>query len=501
VFEAAELDRKVSKKVYHEEVLPLREALLCAQQELRTRRSFRAIVLIAGVDKGGKSETMNLLNEWMDPRHLENHAFGEPTDEERERPYFWRFWRTLPPTGRIGIYCGSSWYSRPILDHVYGKISDHDLESELVRIRNFEAELVADGSVILKFWLHLNKAAQRERIRTLERDPETRWRVTAKDKKHLKRYDHFRATAERALRATGSGDAPWHLVEAKDPRYRSLTCGQTILAALERRLANDQPAPAPSPPPAMAATPAVRDDPDLPTILSTVDLSKHLAKNRYRRRLESVQGRLNILHRQAYRDGVSTAIVMEGWDAAGKGGIIRRITPAIDARHYRVIPFGAPTEEERRHHYLWRFWRQLPRAGHLTLFDRSWYGRVLVERVEGFAGEAEWSRAYGEINDFEEQLAAHGTVIVKLWVHIDKDEQLARFQQREQTPYKQYKITAEDYRNRERWDDYAAAVNDMVERTSTDYAPWHLIEGNDKRHARVQALRIVCDSLAARLPK
>jgi polyphosphate kinase 2 (PPK2 family) len=217
--------------------------------------------------------------------------------------------------------------------------------------------------------------------------------------------------------------------------------------------------------------------------------------------LEHYQGRLNLLSRAAYREKISTVVVLEGWDAAGKGGLIRRVTPAIDARHYRVIPIAAPTEEERRYHYLWRFWRQLPRAGQVTLFDRSWYGRVLVERVEGFASEEEWRRAYAEIDDFEEQLVSHGMVVVKFWIHIDQEEQLARFKLRAETGYKQYKITDEDFRNREQWDAYEVAVNDMVERTSTDFAPWHLIEGNDKRHARIQALRILCQRLEERLGK
>jgi len=499
VFEAAELNRKISREVYDEEVPHLRAELLRVQRELAKRADFKVIVLIAGVDKAGKGETMNLLNEWMDPRFLENNAFGRPTDEERERPYFWRFWRTLPPKGKIGIYCGSSWYSQPVLDRVYGRISGEALEASLVRIRNFEEELVRGGVLILKFWLHLNKQAQKRRLRRLERDPETRWRVTQRDKKNLKRYDRFCVAAEHALRATGTSGAPWRIVEGKDERYRSLTCGRALLAAIDGRLAEAAAAPAAEPSTAVVTETPV--EAGLPTILSTVDLTQRLEKKPYKRRLEALQGKLNRLGRTAYRRGVSTVIVMEGWDAGGKGGIIRRLTPAIDARHYRVIPIAAPTDEERAHHYLWRFWRHLPRAGHTAIFDRSWYGRVLVERVERFATDAEWQRAYGEINDFEEQLAAHGMVVVKFWLHIDKDEQLARFKLREETPYKRYKITEEDYRNRERWDDYEVAVNEMVEKTSTAHAPWHLIAGNDKRFARVQAIETLCDALAARLGK
>jgi polyphosphate:AMP phosphotransferase len=493
VFEAAELNRKVSKKAYREAVPPLREALLQAQWQLLQEATFSVIVLIAGVDKGGKSETLNLFNEWLDPRYLENHALVLPTDEERERPYFWRFWRTLPPKGRIGIYCGSSWYSEPLLDHVYGRISGNDLDAQLIRIRRFEQNLASNGTLILKFWLHLNKQAQKERIRALERDPETRWRVSERDKKHVKLYDHFRAAAERALRETGTGAAPWVIVEGQDDNYRSLTCGEALHAALAKRLAAGPTTTAVASVPSTAAAAAGG------TILGQLDLTKSVPKAKYRAELEHYQGRLNLLSRAAYREQVSTVVVLEGWDAAGKGGLIRRVTPAIDARHYRVISIAAPTEEERRYHYLWRFWRQLPGAGQVTLFDRSWYGRVLVERVEGFASEGEWRRAYAEIDDFEEQLVSHGMVVVKFWIHIDPQEQLARFKLRAETGYKQYKITDEDFRNREQWDAYEVAVNDMVERTSTDFAPWHLIEGNDKHYARIHALRILCQRLEERL--
>jgi polyphosphate kinase 2 (PPK2 family) len=214
-----------------------------------------------------------------------------------------------------------------------------------------------------------------------------------------------------------------------------------------------------------------------------------------------LQGELNRLGRRANRARTGTIVVLEGADAAGKGGAIRRITAALDARQYRVIQIAAPTDEERARHYLWRFWRHLPRLGRFTIYDRSWYGRVLVERVEGLAREAEWMRAYKEINEFEEQLVEHGIVLVKLWLQISDAEQLRRFQEREQTPWKQYKITDEDYRNRAKSHAYEAATNEMIERTSTDYAPWMLISAEDKRSGRVQVLRTLCDRLGAALQR
>jgi len=231
------------------------------------------------------------------------------------------------------------------------------------------------------------------------------------------------------------------------------------------------------------------------TVLSRLDMSLTLGKSDYKRRLQEQQARLNLLHRRALKKNTSTIVLFEGPDAAGKGGAIRRITAALDARHYQVIPIAAPTDEERAQHYLWRFWRHMSRAGRITLFDRSWYGRVLVERVEGFATEEEWRRAYAEINEFEQQLTRHGTVLLKYWVHVTKDEQFQRFKERETIPHKQWKLTEEDWRNREKWDDYEMAVNDLVEHTSTNAAPWIMVEGNDKAHARVKVITTLCDRL------
>jgi polyphosphate kinase 2 (PPK2 family) len=252
--------------------------------------------------------------------------------------------------------------------------------------------------------------------------------------------------------------------------------------------------PSPEAPPAPAPAPAPEA-----TVLDTVDLDAVLERPEYRAQRDELQARLRALTRRAREEGVSSVVVFEGWDAAGKGGVIRRITQAMDVQDYRVVPIGAPTDEELARHYLWRFWRQLPRAGRMVVFDRSWYGRVLVERVEGLVPELAWQRAYAEIDDFEEQIVERGIPLFKFWLHIDREEQIRRFRERERTPYKKYKITNEDYRNRERWDAYRSAVNDMVQRTSTQFAPWTLVPANDKRFARVEVLRTICDGLARRL--
>jgi len=494
VFEAAELGRKVPKEEYEKAVPELRAELLEAQFRLRNTKT-PVIIVIGGVEGAGKGETVNRLSEWLDPRGLETHAFGPPSEEERDRPPYWRFWRTLPARGRIGIFFGS-WYTDPIVKRVFGKLTASELDQELARIAFFEQMLVDDGALILKFWFHLAKDAQRKRLSKLEKDKATSWRVTPRDWKFFKMYDKFARVSERAIRRTDAGDAPWILVEAGDSRYRELLVGRALLEALRQRIENGQGKPAASPaarpvtmPPA-AAEAAV-------SILDRVDLSQALSDDEYDKRLAKAQERLGRLSREAHDEKVSSVVVFEGWDAAGKGGNIRRVTAAMDARHYQVIPIAAPTDEERAHHYLWRFWRHIPRAGLVTIFDRSWYGRVLVERVEGFAREDEWRRAFLEINDFEQQLVDHGVVVTKFWIHIGGEEQLARFKEREGTAYKRHKITDEDWRNREKWDPYVAAINDMVARTSSTQAPWVIVAGNDKRFARVQ----VVETLVKRLQK
>jgi polyphosphate:AMP phosphotransferase len=486
MFETAELGRTLSKKEYDEQEPILRTALLEVQEDLKNA-PFPVLIIIGGVDGAGKSETVNLLHEWMDARYLHTHAFGPPSDEERERPEAWRFWRVLPPKGRIGIFFGS-WYTRPIIDCVYSKTKPADLDSALARINTFEKTLVDDGALIIKFWFHLSKQKQEKRLRSLVKNPATRWRVTKTDWKHFKLYDKFRRTSERALRTTSTGEAPWIVIEGADERYRSITVGNHILNLISKRIRENTPS-------AVVATSHSQTE-DPYTLLDTLDLSQTLEDAKYKKLLEKYQGRLNLLAREAKERHRSAIMIFEGWDAAGKGGIIRRATAAMDARDYRVIPIAAPTDEERAHHYLWRFWRHIPRAGRVTIFDRTWYGRVLVERVEGFATDSEWGRAYSEIVDFEQQLHEHGILLLKFWVHIDKDEQLRRFEARQATPHKLYKITDEDMRNREKWHDYEMAANEMLDRTWTEFAPWHLIEANDKKFARIKVLKIICDGLS-----
>lgn len=392
MFEAAELGQTVSKREYAEQVPVLRERLLEAQQGLRQAR-FPVLILFAGVDGAGKGDTTNLLNEWLDPRWVTTRAYSAPSEEERERPEFWRFWRDLPPAGQIGIFL-SAWYSRPLLETVFEKIDVAELDATMDRILAFERTLVDDGALILKFWMHLGKEQQHQRLTALEADPNQSWRVTKRDWRHFKMYHKFVTAAERIIMRTSTGNAPWQIVEGMDSRYRSLKVASCLLEEIERRVNGTTPAdssPKTSNPTGSSATEA--DDPPVvleeKTVLSRVDLSQELSKKKYDQHKKRLHARLNPLARRALEEKVSTILVFEGWDAAGKGGAIRRITRALDARHYQVLSVAAPTDEEKAHHYLWRFWRHIPRGGRFTIYDRSWYGRVLVERVEGFASEDE----------------------------------------------------------------------------------------------------------------
>jgi polyphosphate:AMP phosphotransferase len=495
MFEAAELGHKLAKEKFNADVPKLRSELLNAHFDLKGQK-FPVLVIVSGADGAGKGEVVHRLNEWLDPRGVETHAFWQASDEERERPRYWRFWRAMPGRGRIGILFGS-WYSEPIIRRVYGATKNSELDTALDRIAAFEKMLVEDGAVIVKLWLHLPKKEQKKTLKKLEKAG----RVTPTDWKHFKLYDTFTKVSERAIRHTDSGPAPWHLIEATDRRYREFTVGTILLKAIKQKL-KETAAKAAAKEAAKAAaakveTPAAgkpaKNTAD--SILDHVDLTQKLTDAEYRKVLEAQQIKLAKLAWAAHAKKRSMVMVFEGWDAGGKGSASRRVTQALDPRLYRIVGVAAPTDEERAQHYLWRFWRHLPRAGFTTIFDRSWYGRVLVERVEGFAPVADWSRAYLEINEFEEQLADHGIIVNKFWIHISLDEQLRRFKERQKIAYKQYKITDEDWRNRKQWEPYKMAVNDMVARCSTEFAPWTLVAGNDKKFARIQILKTIVNRL------
>jgi polyphosphate:AMP phosphotransferase len=491
IFESAEIGHKLKKSVFKRREPMLRERLLELQYQVLEKKEFPVLVLVDGLDGAGKSETVNLFNEWMDPRHIRTVAFGEPTEWIRERPEMWRFWQALPPKGHIGLHFGS-WYTDPVEARVFGKEKRAAFELRLERIRHLEKMLVAEGVVLVKLWFHLSRDAQRRRLEELSSRKETAWRVTAREWQQFRHYEEYVAVAEEALVGTSTGEAPWEIIDGSDPEFRALSAGTLLEASMSSRLEGKRPVLSPAPPP--PAPPL-----DNRTLLQSFDYTRSLDRETYGDKLDKFQRKLNLQMRARGMRDRSLVLVFEGMDAAGKGSTIRRVTQALDARYYRVIPIAAPTDEEGAQPYLWRFWRHVPGHRRATIFDRSWYGRVLVERVEKFAGEYDWMRAYGEINEFEEQLSEAGAIVVKFWLAITPQEQLRRFKERAQTAYKRYKITPEDYRNRKKWPQYELAVNDMVERTSTEIAPWNIVASDDKLFSRIEVLKTLCKRLDAEL--
>ncbi len=487
MLEVAEVGNKVPKDQYKEVVPELRVGLVNAQYDLRNA-DFPLLIWIAGDDRIAANEMVNRLNEWMDTRFITTRVFADYSQEENERPTLWRLWRSLPPKGGTAIFAGG--LMRGATMRATGEMSEEHFSKWLRHLGMMQSELVADGALVLKFFLHTPEDKQRKKLKKAEKAPNTGWWIDQRDWAALDRMSPTLPFAERILRETSAPGAPWTIVESTDSRYRDLTVAQTIKEALTARL--QQAAPSEGPSVAQSVFASMEGN---ATVLSGLDLTQDLDKETYRAELAKQQAKLYKLSIEARKRGISTVLAFEGWDAAGKGGVIRRITQSMEAGDYQVIPIAAPTAEEFRYPYLWRFWQHLPAAGHVAIFDRTWYGRVLVERVEGFAKPDEWQRAYDEINDFEAQMAERGYFVAKFWLHISPEEQLARFQAREQTPYKQHKITEEDYRNRERWDDYVQAIDQMVLRTTTAGAPWHVIPANSKYFARVAVLKAVTEGL------
>lgn len=486
----------VRKKDYKRRSEALRARLVQAQVALK-QSPISVVVIVAGVDGAGKGEVLRLLNEWLDPRGVQTVAFNTPSDEERERPPFWRYWRHLPAKGQIAIFTGA-WNASALAEEAFGRSRPARFQRALERIVAFEHMLVAEGTVLVKLWLHLDRKEQRRRLLRLEHDPRTAWRVTPEDWQHHALYERYEGFAKELRKCTHRPGAEWTEIDCTNRRVRDLLVGRALLDRLNRRLRQEQkkriaPIVAPHELRPIAA--------EGRRILATVPLDAKLGLRDYRKARDRWLPELNRLMWEIEKAGKSVVIVFEGWDAAGKGGTIRRLISAIDPRFYRVVPIGKPTDEDKRYHYLRRFWLPLPRTGHVTIFDRSWYGRLLVERVEGYCTPAEWRRSFGEIVEFERQLVEHGTVVLKFWLHISKSEQLQRFRAREQTPHKRHKIDQEDWRNRAKWDAYEVAVGDLLALTSTDFAPWHVVAANEKRHARIQVMRTTCKAFEEAIQK
>lgn len=493
MLETIDLSRKVSKAQYKREKDPAWLKLGLLQRRCR-ELGVPVIIVFEGWDAAGKGTLINELILSLDPRGFSVHTTLAPTPEEALRPFLWRSWTRTPARGRIAIF-DRSWYRRVLNDRVDGQVAKGPLEKVFEDIRSFERQLSDDGAVIIKLFLHIAKKEQKKRLDKLQKDPATSWRVTKEDLKRHKQYKQYLLAIEDMIGQTDSDTAPWTVVESHDHRFAALKIFATVSRALEEGIARAEAgAPVRQGPPIEPLPEALE-----PRILETSDLSLRLTADDYDRKLKRYQKRLRELEYEIYTRRVGVMVIYEGWDAAGKGGNIRRLVARLDPRGYEVVPISAPNDLEKAHHYLWRFWMALPKGGHIAIFDRSWYGRVLVERVEGFATEPQWRRAYHEINEMERNWTNFGCVLVKFWLHIDAAEQLRRFKARQKDQYRQWKITEEDWRNRQKWPLYEPAVEEMLFRTSTPHAPWTIVESNCKWYARVKALRTVCEAIESRL--
>ena len=499
MFKAVKTRAILTDTAFHELKNRLRLDLLDLQQRCRQAAGFPIIVVVSGIRGAGGVDTLNLLNTWMDPRWIHTHVFDAPSDEERERPPFWRYWRSLPEAGNMGLYL-DGWYGDDVAAHCRGHTTAPAFAAQIKRIAAFERGLCDDGALIVKIWLHLSKGEQRRRADTHRIDPVFGFRPSDAAWPQPAPYDAFTTAAAKSLRATSTAEAPWHVIDAADDNYRRATVLTILRDAVSAHRKTWRKATKAA---AKEMKHAVKEDKSQKrparksrhSALAKVKFGMTMSAAAYASAFRARQARLYELQKAARTMGISTVIAFEGWDAAGKGGAIRRLTYALSARNYAVVPISAPSDEERAHHYLWRFWRHLSRAGHVTLFDRSWYGRVLVERVEHLTTDDAWRRSYGEINDFEDQLTDYGAVVLKFWLHIDMAEQLKRFKERRDTAYKSWKITDDDWRNRSKWDHYEAAVNDMIAATSTKNAPWHVVPANDKHTARILIFDVVIKAL------
>ena len=493
MLEQIDLSKKLKKTEYKSIINDL-EIKLGELQRKAWELKISIIVVFEGWGAAGKGTLINRLMLAMDPRGFTVYSIKPPNEEESFRPFLWRFWIKTPEKGRITIF-DRNWYRRVLVERVDKLVSEKDYQLAYNEINAFERQLAEAGFVIVKFFLHITKKEQKKRFDALLSNSSTSWRVTKEDWKHHKQYDEYVVATNEMIDKTDTDLAPWTIVEAHDRRFATVKVFRTVIDAIERRIATMQTNTSCEAPKLQT----IQAEDSLVSILNQIDLSKTLTREEYQKSLKKYQARIRELEHEVYRKRIPVVIVYQGWDAAGKGGNIKRLVRGMDPRGYEVVPIGSPNDFEKSHHYLWRFWMKIPKAGHFTIFDRSWYGRVLVERIEGFCTEEEWRRAFREIKEMEEHLANFGTIIIKFWLHIDEEEQLQRYEDREATPHKKWKINEEDWRNRDKRDQYQIAVDEMLFRTNTTYAPWTIIEANCKLYARIKALKTVIKAVEQRI--
>ena len=459
-----------------------------SQQQMKLKENrLPVLVLIEGWGAAGKGSAIGQIIKNIDPRFFKVFSMpSTPTEEERRRPFLYRFFEKIPEAGKF-TFLDSGWMDQIMKERLDGKLDDKAYAQRVDSVKRFERGLTDNGYLVLKFFFHISKKEQESRIDALLSEKDTAWRVSEGDLWQNRHYDKCLEAFDRYLDDTNTPSAPWYIVNSKSKKFAELQVMETLCMGIETALHNESLAV----PLLQNAFPLIK----MPKLRDVPLEGKTLDEEEYKKELKELQAKLGQLHNRLYRKRVPVIIAYEGWDAAGKGGNIKRLTGALDPRGFEVHPIASPEPHEKARHYLWRFWTRLPKDGHIAIFDRTWYGRVMVERLEGFCSENDWQRAYYEMNEFEQELHNWGAVILKFWVQIDKDTQLARFTERQNTPSKQWKITDEDWRNREKWDLYEQAVDEMLQKTSTTYAPWHILESVDKKYARIKALHIVIDAL------
>ena len=465
-----------------------RSKLSVLQMQIK-EHGLPVLVLFEGWGTAGKGSVLGKVIKNIDPRFFKVATMDEPTEEEGRKPFLYRYFVKIPAKGKFE-FLDSGWMDEVVKDVLHDKIGEKEYKKKIESVKRFERQLTDNGYLVMKFFFQISRKEQKKRIEVLKENKDTRWRVSGDEDWQNKHYDKCMHVFDRYLNDTNSPADLWYIVDAKNRKWAELQVLETLVSGIETALKNSN-----------LAVPLLQNVFALEKIpkLSEISLDKELSEEEYKKELKNLQSKLSELHNRLYRRKIPVVIAYEGWDAAGKGGNIKRITEALDPRGFEVHPIASPLPNEKARHYLWRFWNRLPKTGHIAIFDRTWYGRVMVERLEGFCSENEWQRAYNEINEFEKELSDWGAVIIKFWVQIDKDTQLARFEERQSTPEKQWKITDEDWRNREKWDLYETAVNEMLKKTNTTYAPWHVLESNDKKYARIKALKIVIDAIEAAL--
>lgn len=495
--------QKTEKSVYKKKLKPMKEELEVLQRTIQ-KHKISVIILLEGWETSGKGKAIKKIIEPLDPRNFNVYAGSVPSEVDKRYPFLKRYWDIIPKEGKI-LILDKGWYSDIISDTYNDGLTEDEIKSRIESVNTFERQLADSKILILKFFLHISKKKQREHFDEILADESTLWRISKKDLKQNEKYQKYFKRIDDVLLKTNTPYARWNVIPAEQNDTAVLEIYSLILSQIKSAIIHAEEG---TPlydyeeaenerglHPSIIVRPAVMGFP----VLKDVDLSLKLSKQEYDKRLEKLQKHLSGLHNVIYREKIPVIIAYEGWDAAGKGGNIKRVSEALDPRGYSVNPISAPDNNERLYHYLWRFWRKLPKDGHIAIFDRTWYGRVMVERIEGFCSESEWKRAYREINEFEEELCRWGAVLVKFWVDVDKDEQLRRFKDRENTPNKRWKITEEDWRNREKWELYESAVNEMFQKTSTETAKWTVLESNDKLYARVKALEVIIDAIEQKL--